>query len=408
MTKRKKWILGSILVASVAGLGGWASLVRGREAEPVFTVEVVKRQDLRESVTANGEIQAKTKVNVGTSVTGEIKELRVRDGQEVRAGDLLVVIDQERYKQDLNRAELGLRMAKQDLENAEATYQRQQAGHQRQEALHRQGLISLDAYQDIKLTRDNAEISLQRAKVAVQQAQSQVALAQDALDKTMIRASMSGRVTGLKSEKGEMAVAGQTNIASAVLMVISDMTEILMEMKVGELDVVKLREGQPAEIQVDAVPGKVFQGKVLTVATSSDRGQATGMPGGNDAQNYKVRLQLLGSPAELSVLRPGMSARAAVLSKELKDVLAVPLAAALAREARAGGLGLMAKTRTAVVVVKEGRAEERTPTGGAATRRALEVREGIKQGEEVITGPIKALASLRPGDPVRLAPKAAK
>jgi len=265
--KRKTWMMlgGAMLVA---GLVGWKTFGSSSEAEVLFTTEPVRRQDLRESVSANGEIQALTRVNVGTSVSGEIKVIHVKDGQTVRAGDLLVTLDQERFKQDLNRAELGLRMARQDQENAEATFRKQDATFQRQESLFKQSLISVDQFQDSKLTRDSADIALQRAKVSVQQAQSQVALAQDALEKTVLRAPMTGRVTGLKAEKGEMAIAGQTNVAGAILMVISDMGEMLAESKVGELEVSKLRAGQPLQLRPGDMAGARLRGSARTACAN--------------------------------------------------------------------------------------------------------------------------------------------
>jgi HlyD family secretion protein len=399
--KPKSWLVAGSALFLVGGLVGWKTLAASSAADVAFTVETVRRQDVKESVTANGEIQALSKVNVGTTVTGEIKQIHVKDGQTVKAGDVLVTLDQERFIQDLNRADLALRMARQDQDTADATFKKLHAAFLRQEALFKQDLLSLDQFQDAKLARDNADIALQRAKVAVQAAESQVALSKDALDKTVLRAPMSGRVTGLKAEKGEMAIAGQTNIAGATLMVISDLGEILAEAKVGELEVSKLRLDQPAEVQVDALPGIVFQAKVFNVASSSDRGQNQTTSNIQEAQNYKVRVMLQGSRADLDRLRPGMSARVAVLANEIKNTLSVPLQAVMEREDRSGGLGLMPRTRTTVFLVKNGVAEERTIRLGASTRRTAEVLEGLKEGETLITGPTKGLNGLAAGQKVK-------
>lgn len=399
MKRRTLWLSGGAVALLTLGGIGWATF-GGRTEAVVFTIETAKRETLRESVQANGEIQARTRVNVGTSVTAEIKAIHVKDGQWVKAGELLVTLDQERFRQQLNQAELGLRMSRQEHQNAELAFTKQEQTWQRQKTLFQQHLLSTEDFQTAQLARDTAETSLQRAKVAVQQAQSQVALAQDALEKTMIRASMAGRVTGLKAEKGETAIAGQNSITGATLMVISDLSEMLAEVKVGELDVVKLKPGQPAEVQVDAIPGKVFQGRVLEVATSVDR--SGGSPSSSqDAQNYKLRIQLQGSTEELAALRPGMSARVAVLSQEVKQVLTVPLQAVQERETKNGGLGLMSGTRSVVFIVKDGKAEERTLRSGVGTRRAVEVLEGVQEGDVVITGPSKAMTTLASGTKVR-------
>ncbi len=401
MPKLRTWIfIGLGSVGALASIG-WISL-RGGNTTAEFTVEAVKRQPLRDSVAANGEIQAKTRVNVGVQVTAAIKEIHVLDGQWVKAGDLLVTLDQERYRQALNQAEMGLRMARKDLEIAQATFTKQDQTYQRQERLHTLGLLSTEEFQAVKLARDTAATALERSRVAVQSSEAQTAIAQDDLSKTVIRATMSGQVTGLKAERGETAIAGTTNLAGAVMMVISDLSEMMAEIKVGELDVVKVKVGQPAEITVDALPGRVFQGKVMTVATSTDRPAGSSMGNSQETQSYKVRILVDGTQDELSALRPGMSARVAVLTAEHKDVLAVSLAAIQDKEAKAGGLGLLSGSRSVVYVVKDGKASEREIRTGLSTRRAAEVLSGLKEGEEVISGPTKQLGSLAEGMPVRI------
>ncbi|MCE1229376.1 MAG: efflux RND transporter periplasmic adaptor subunit [Firmicutes bacterium] len=401
MTRRGKWMLGTAVVLVLGGLATWL-LLKSRAEDVAYTTEAVRRQDLRESVTANGEIQARTKVNVGSTITAEIREIHVKDGQWVKVGDLLVSLDQERLRQDLVRAELSLVTARQDLKNAQAGFDKQSQTYQRRDDLYAKGIVSKEDFQQEKLNLDNATTQLERAKAGVQQAEAALAQAKDNLSKTVIRASMSGQVTGLKAEKGETAIAGQTNVAGAVLMVISDLSEMMAEIKVGELDVVKLRTGQPAEVTVDAIPGKIFQGKVITVASGTDRPAGNSFGNTQETQSYKVRVQLLGTAEELGALRPGMSARIAVLTAERKRVLSVPLAAIQERETKAGGLGLMTGSRSVVFVVKGGKAEERTLVTGLSTRRAAEVKEGLSEGEAVITGPTKALPMLANGQSVKV------
>lgn len=400
MTRRRAWILGLSLLL-VGGLGGgWAIFRSGTDATP-FTAEAIRRQDLRETVTANGEVQARTKVNVGSTITAEIREIHVKDGQWVKAGDLLVTLDQERLRQEVVRSELALSAARQDLKNAQATFDKQSRTFKRREELHAQGIVSSEEFQQEKLNLENATTQLERAKVGIRQAEASLAQVQDMLSKTVIRAPMTGQVTGLKAEKGETAIAGQTNLAGAVLMVVSDLSEMLAEIKVGELDVVKVKVGQPAEVTVDAVPGKVFPGTVVTVASGTDR-PSVSYGNTQETQSYKVRVRLGGGKAELESLRPGMSARIAILTSERKGILAVPLAAIQERETKAGDLGLMTGSRSVVFVVKDGKAEERAITTGLSTRRAAEVLQGLAEGEEVITGPSKALPTLKPGMAVKL------
>jgi len=393
MRRRNKWILWSALGLVVVGGAGWVGLANRKE-DVVYTVDTVTRQDLRDKIEANGQIQALHRVNVGSQVTAEIKEIHVKDGQKVNAGDLLVTLDQEKYRQDMNNAQLALKAAQQDLQNAEATFQKQNLTFSRQESLYKQGLLSSEDFQTAKLGRNNADTALQKASVSVHQSEASLAIAQDALSKTIIRASMTGTVTGLKAEKGEMAIAGMTNLAGAVLMVISDLSEMLAEINVGELEVVKLKVGQPAEIQVDAIPGKVFQGIVLEVASAVDTG---GSQQNSQNQNYRVRVRFEGSPDELKGFRPGMSARVAVLCSEIKSAVTVPLQAVQEREMKSGALKLMSGSKSIVFVAKDGKAEERELKVGTITRRAVEVKGGVNEGELVITGPAKAVGALSTG-----------
>lgn len=406
MNRRTRWILATA-GALTAALTAWAAFGRSTGTDLAYTIETIHRQDLKDSVTVNGEIQARTRVNVGTSVNGEIKQIHVADGQWVKAGDLLVTLDQERLHQDQVRAELSLAAARQDLDNAKATRDKQARTLQRRSELFSQGIVSSEDFQQEKLNLQNAETQLQRAQVAVQQAEAAVAQAKDMLSKTVIRAPMSGQVTGLRAEKGETAIAGQTNVAGAVLMVISDVSEMMAELKVGELDVVKVRVGQPAEVSVDALPGRIFTGKVVTVASGTDRPANTSYGGGlQEVQSYKVRIQLDGTSGELQALRPGMSARIAILTAERKAVLAVPLAAIQERESKSAGLGLMTLSRSVVFVARNGKAEEHVLATGLSTRRAVEVLQGLQEGDHVITGPTKLLSALANGKPIAVKPEA--
>lgn len=402
MSRRTWWYLSAVGTLT-AILSAWAVFGHSAASDNACTFETIRRQDLKDSVVANGEIQPRTRVNVGTSVNGEIMAIHVADGQWVKAGDLLVTLDQERLRQDLVRSELSLNAARQDLDNARATYEKQEKTLKRRSELFDQGIASSEDYQQEKLNFKNAETQLERSKVGIQQAEAAVAQAKDTLSKTVIRAPISGQVTGLKAEKGETAIAGQTNLAGAVLMVISDLSEMMAELKVGELDVVKVKTGQPAEVSVDALPGRIFLGKVLTVASGTDRPASNTFGGGmQETQSYKVRVQLAGTPQELQFLRPGMSARIAILTAERKAVLAVPLAAIQERESKTEGLGLMTISRSIVFVARDGKAEERNLRTGLSTRRAVEVLDGLKEGEQIITGPTKVLSTLSNGKGITL------
>lgn len=394
-----------LLIGMGLGLGVLVAL--GIAFRPVddserFSWDSVSRGDIRETIVASGEVQAMTKVNVGTSVMGEIKALHVKDGQDVKAGQLLVTIDQERLKQGLLQAEAALDAQRKDSSRLEAGQAKARETFRRMESLHRQGLISAEEFNQAKLNRDSAELSFQSAQANVHQGQANLASMRDALSKSVLVAPISGRVTGLKAEKGETAIPGMSNLPGAVLMVISDMSDLIAEIKVNESEVVRLRIDKPAQVTVESFPGKVFQGRVREIATAAEKI-------GQDANMYKVKVALDMSAEGIGQLRPGMSARAVVLTAESKNVLRVPLQSVLEREgsledAQKKGL-LTAETRNIVMLHKNGKAVETAIVTGIANTQYYEVKEGLKEGDSVLTGPIRKLKELKDRAPVKLRKK---
>lgn len=401
MTKRTKLLLGLgsglvlILVLALA-FGG------KKDESDTYSWDRITKGDIRETITASGEIQAMVKISIGTSVMGEIKALHVKDGQDVKAGDMLVTIDQERLRQELTRAEAMLEAQKQDTARLDAALQKGRETFRRMESLARQGLISDEDFRQAKLSRDSAELSYQGGQAGIKQSQANVAAMRDALSKTVLRAPISGRVTGLKAEKGETAIPGQSNLPGATLMVVSDMSEIIAEIKVNESEVVRTKVGQLAQVTVESMPGRVFPGKVFEVATAAEKV-------GQDANMYRVKVALDMKSSEIDRLRPGMSARAVILTNEAKNVLRVPLQSVLEREgsledAQKRGL-LSPEGRNVTFVVKGGHAEERTVKTGIANTQFLEVKEGLSEGETVLTGPVRKLKEMKAKATVKLRSK---
>lgn len=385
-----------------AYLGGAAALVLlvvfgiafggAKDEDSAYSWDAVARGDIRETISASGEIRAKTQINIGTSVAGEIKAIHVKDGQDVKAGDLLVSIDQERLKQAMVQAEAALDAARQDASRLEASMRRTVDSFPRYESLRQQGLMSDEDFRQQKLTKESAVLSYNSAKANVAQSEASLQGMRDGLSKATLRAPITGRVTSLKAEKGETAIPGMSNLPGATLMIISDMSEMQAEIKVNESEVVRTRVGQTAQVTVESLPGKVFQGSVIEVATGTEKA-------GTDANLYKVKVLLQGQAADLGQLRPGMSTRAVILTREAKGILRVPLQAVLEREGNpeeAQKQGLLAPmTRNIAMVFKNGKADERTVEVGIANTQFFELKEGLSQGDKVLTGPIRKLKELK-------------
>jgi HlyD family secretion protein len=392
-------ILGLVIILATAAIGVPRLL---RESPNALTWDIVSRGEVRETISASGEIKAKTSINIGTSVSGEIKILHVKDGQNVQRGDLLVTIDREHLKQLLSQAEAQLDATRKDTARLEAAMKRSRENTARMESLFRQGLISDEDYRQSLLNLDSAVLSYEVGRANVVQSQANVAAMRDSFGKTELRAPMAGRVTALKAEMGETAIPGTSNLPGATLMVISDMSEIIAEIKANESEVVRLRENQPAQVTVEALANRVFQGRVYEIASASESS-------GSDANMYKVKVILDMTGKDIDQLRPGMSARAVILTAEVKEALRIPLQAVLDREgtmveARQKGL-LSPESRSVVMVVKGRKVEERSVQVGIANTQYYEVKSGLSEGERLLTGPIRKLKELKNGDSIQLRKK---
>ena len=393
------WVVG----LTVGALGIAFAMNRWlRESPDAFSWDTVTRGEIRETLSASGEIQARTSINIGTSVTGEIKALHVKDGQDVKAGDLLVTIDYEHLKQQLAQAEAALDAARKDHSRLEAAAARARESSDRTGSLFRQGLVADEDYRQARLARENAELSAASAGAQVAQSRANAAGMRDALSKTAIRAPIAGRVTSLVAEMGETAIPGTSNLPGATLMVISDMSEIVAEVKVNESEVVRLKQGQIAQVIAESLPGRVFPGKVYEIASAAEKS-------GSDANMYKVKVALDMASPDVARLRPGMTARAVILTAEVANAVKVPLQAVLDREgtpgdARKKGL-LSPETLTVAMVAKGRRVEERTLRVGIANTQFYEVKAGLAEGERVLTGPIRRLKTLEGGESVALRKK---
>lgn len=382
-----------ILIVLGVAFGG------AKDEDSSFSWDAVARGDIRETIAASGEIRAKTQINIGTSVAGEIKAIHVKDGQDVKAGDLLVTIDQERLRQALAQAEGALDAARQDAARLEAGMRRAADSFPRHESLRQQGLMSDEDFRQQKLAKESAVLSFSSAKANVAQSEASLKGMRDGLSKATLRAPIAGRVTSLKAEKGETAIPGMSNLPGATLMIISDMSGMQAEIKVNESEVVRTKVDQTAQVSVESLPGKVFQGSVIEVATGTEKT-------GTDANLYKVKVLLAGQRTDLDNLRPGMSARAVILTQEAKGVLRVPLQAVLEREGsleEAQKQGLLAPmARNIALAFKDGKAIERPVQVGIANTQFFELKEGLAEGDKVITGPIRKLKELKDKAPVKL------
>jgi len=375
----------------------WASLRPSEGKGPAVTLEKVGRRDVVARVKASGEINPKQKVEIQSKVIGEVVALPVREGDQVRAGQVVVEIEKQLYVAARDQARAALEQARVNLERSRAELANEELNLARVTQLQGEGVLSQDAFDRAKLARDAAAIGVRAQQEAIRQAESAHRRAIDDLERTTIRAPMDGTVTALNVEKGETAVMGTMNFAGSVLMVIGDLSEILAEVEVAESEVVALALGQSAVVRVDALPDAPLVGRVAEIGSS---GVKTG-----DVVKFRVKVALERPDPRV---RPGMTAKVEITTRTAQAALAVPQQAVQTRwlddkgkevQRREGDTSQ--RELTAVYAFDGGKAVRREVKSGVHDELWVEVSEGLTEGDEIVTGPYRTLRTLKDGDAVR-------
>jgi HlyD family secretion protein len=408
MSKKMKWgIVGG--VAAVAVVFFATSAARRGEKPTEVRIEAVDSRDLVASVTASGQVQPRTKVDVAADISGRIVRLVVKEGQLVKRGDFLLQIDPEAYEAAVQRAEAALSSAKAQAAQARANYLQAKRAYDRNLEM-RKTNAQLVSEADLERTKTDMEVNeamLEASTHNVEQSNASVRDARQSLAKTRIHAPMSGRITRLVVEQGETAVPGTFNKDAATLLTISDMTVLETIVKVDETDVARISLGDSSIVQIDAFPDTTFIGKVVEISHSSVRGASTGATT-EQAVDYEVRIQLLNPPQET---RPDFSATAKVVTDVRSKALSIPIIALTVRENEqlTGGDSAVRVGTTpqkevgkrdvegVFVVGADNKVTFRPVKVGIAGDRYFEVLTGLKAGDRIVGGTYQAIRELKDG-----------
>ena len=418
MKRRTKIIIGAaavvviaVVIAAIVG-GGRNKGIRVRTTK-------VDRKDLVQLVTANGTVQAKTKVELSANIMGQITKLNVEEGDHIKQGDLLLVIDQARYAAAVNGARSNLQALEAERTRSREAAAQAKRDQERADQQFADGILPAADRERARSTYDQAVASARRAERQVEQARADIASAQDALDKTEIRAPMDGIVTARNIEQGEVVVTGTMNNPGTVLMTISDMSTVEAVLEVDQTDVPQLRIGQKASIRIDAFPDENFPGEVSEIGSSPIRGTSA-LGGAATGTDYEVKVTLLKHPERI---RPGLTVTTDITTATRGKVLTVPVGALVLRQpepkstpgpakgtpkpasaptpvttpTKPEAAGSRPKDIEGVYVVAAKKAEFRPVATGIKGEMDLEVVSGLKEGDEVVVGPFKALRDLKPG-----------
>ena len=415
MTKTAKFVIAGVVLASVGGLA-FVSVQRNKSKPVEVRVEKVESRDLVSSVTASGQIQPRTRVNVSADVTGKIIRLSVKEGDIVKKGQFLLQIDPEQVTAALQRAEAQLSSSQAQAAQSRANLLQAQRNYERSFALNKQSAALGVTEEQLEQLKTQAEVNQQLAEAAsfaVAQARASVRDARQALNRTTIIAPMSGKVTRLVVQEGEVAIQGNLNKDAATLLVISDMSVLETKVKVDETDVARIGIGDSAIIQIDAFPDTTFIGRVVEISNSSVTRTASGGATGDQAIDYEVKVQLLNPPSET---RPDFSATAKIVTASRTKVLSIPIIALTVRENEKLNNGDTAVTvgrnqpakevgkrdvEGVFVVGTDNKVTFRPVKVGIAGERHFEVLEGLKNGDRIVAGTYQAIRELKDGALVR-------
>ncbi|HXG70745.1 MAG TPA: efflux RND transporter periplasmic adaptor subunit [Gemmatimonadaceae bacterium] len=413
MKKRTKWsVIGAVILA--VALFGITSAMKGRNKATEVRVENVQRRDLVASVTASGQVQPHTKVNVSADITGRVVRLAVQEGQMVTRGQFLLEVDPSQYQANAERATAGVASARSQVAQARPALAQATRNYQRLLALKKANptLVSDEQVEQLRTQVEVNQAQLEAATHSVDQATASMRDARSSLGKTTIVAPMSGRITRLNVEEGETAIMGTLNKDAATLLTISDMAVLETKVKVDETDVSSIKLGDSTVVQLDAFPDTTFYGRVSEISNSSVRAASTGGVGGatDQAIDYEVTIQLINAPPET---RPDFSATAKIITQTRKSALAIPIIALTVREddpIAKGDSGALTLGRKApakevgkrdvegvFVVGKDNRVTFRPVKTGIAGEKYFEVVSGLKEGEKIVGGTYQAIRELKDG-----------
>ena len=401
MKRRTKIIIAVIALLLIGGITTASIRSRSKEGTEV-TFGKVERQDLTSKVSANGQIDAQRKVDLSANVMGQIVNLAVREGDVVKKGDFLLQIDRKQLTASAEGAEASVRALFSDRDAARASLSEAQTTYQRAKNNFDQKIIPAAELDRARTSLDAARANVSAIEQRIQQARANVSAARDTLSKTTMTAPMAGVITALPVEEGEVAVIGTMNNPGTKLLTIADMSVVEAVMEVDETDVPNVKVGQRATVTIDAYPNKTYDGVVTEVGSSPMT--RTGAATGGDAVNFEVKIQLTNPPAGV---RPGFSASADIITGTRSKALAIPLQALVVREKpvdeknKKTAKPVKAQEEEGVYVHKDGKVSFVTVATGLTGDSTIEITKGLTEGQEIVTGPFRALRDIKDGSKVR-------
>ena len=396
------------------------SIVLSKREKPIsVTTEKAARRTIVQTVTATGKVQPETEVKISPEVAGEITELPVTDGMNVKKGDLLVRIKPDSYKALLEQQEAAISTAKATNLQQKATMLKTELDLKRAEEMIGKRTISIQEYNSAQAAADVAKNTYESSLHEIERAQAASSQARDQLSKTTIYSPLDGTVTLLNSKLGERLVATGQFVGTEVMRV-ADLSKMQAVIDVNENDVPNVKIGDKANVKIDAYGDRKFKG---TVAQIGNTGKTTGSGTQEEVTNFEVKINLV---REDVLLRPGLSCTADIETNIVKDAVAVPMQAVTIRtgdsnlspeeiekrklrtaardkgdnnadyvnerQEKAAQREEREKLSKVVFLKKGGKAQSAKVTTGISDDTYMEVKSGVQAGDEVISGSYSAIS----------------
>jgi HlyD family secretion protein len=429
MSKKKKlWLIiaGAVVVIVIIVLAAT------KESGVVYSVQSgkVEKGEIVSLVTATGSVKARTTVKISADVAAKIMKLPVKEGDQVKKGDVLVELDQTRYQAAVSQAEASLAAARSAEKRAEASLIEAKQLHERGNKLYAAKLISDENFTGLQTQLEVAKANLESAQFFTKQQSASLDEIRDSFRKTTITSPIDGTVTDLAAEVGEIVMIGTMNNAGTVIMTVADLSTIEVEVNVDETDIARVRVAQEAKIQLDAIPDTSFKGVVTEVGNAAQSTSTSGVT------NFTVKILLLD---KVEGIKPGMTATVDITTDKRKDVLYVPIQAVVMRPDKSdslkkaagkvggesGGGGAVAATpESAKDATKKDDKKPKELEGifklagntvkfvpiktGISDQQNVEIKEGLAENEEIVTGSYKILRTIEDGAKVKISKEIVK
>jgi HlyD family secretion protein len=424
-SRRKWWIILAIVV--VIGLVA-AAVVKSKQAvkPTMVTTEKAVIRTITHLVTATGKVQPEIEVAIAPEVSGEIIALPMKEGATVKKGDVIIRIKPDFYAAAVDQQDAALASAKAASILAKANQDKAEEDYRRADDLYQKKLISDSDYTVARTGKDVARANYEASLAAIRQVQGALNQYRDQLSKTTIYAPMDGTISVLNNEEGERVV-GTGQFAGTEVMRIADLSKMEVRVKVNENDIVNVKIGDHTAISVDAFPGRKFDGTVSEISSSalttgtggaSNNQAALAASASDEVTNFLVRIRITDKEARL---RPGMSGTVDIETETVKDVVAVPIQSVTvraeggktseelqeqrskeAKERSGNDLEVVKERQEAkrtleklqrVVFLKQGDIVKMRPVEtGVADNSYIEVKSGLKTGDEVVSGSYAAIS----------------